>query len=530
MKISSQRWLLTACLVLAGTCQAFSATAHTYNKAGHLMQTTYSDGRQANYSYDPAGNLLSVTTKNDSAPVVIVDGPLAGKTGDAITSYQIQTNRQTGITSYVVSGLPLGLTCNATTGLISGTPRAGGIFLAKLQAKNKIGTSAAANLQVEIDNPFASVTGVFNGFVDPAPPASLGGKIQITLAQGGGFTGTLVLGAKSIPLQGAFDGSGNATVSFAGPPPLTLALNLATTGGAVGSVTGTLGDGSGASTPVSAWRTVWSTTNKPTDFSGAVSAQYVAALDIPVVVPPDPLVPQGNGWLTAKIASTGLVSLSGKLADGTICTASVTIWPDGTIPVFLPLYSSKGVLAGDLKIVTAGDHATANNTVSGTLTWIRPDVTATKPTERLYKKGFDVDLTATGAAYVPPATGFRVLGLGNGAVQSVPITIQINEVVPLPSQSLTRNVTVSVANLCTITPPTPPLPDPNLIKLAVNKTAGTFSGSFTEPLPLPARPVTFDGVLLPPIGAAPAQGVGFFLLPGNATTSPIYSGQIIIGP
>ncbi|MEI8386670.1 MAG: RHS repeat domain-containing protein [Verrucomicrobiota bacterium] len=528
MKTSFPGWLVAAGIVLAGTCQAFSATAHTYNKAGHLMQTTYSDGRQVNYSYDPAGNLLAIATKNDSAPVVVVSGPLEGKTGDAITNYQIQTNRQTGITGYVVAGLPLGLTCNATTGVISGTPRAGGAFLAKLQAKNKIGTSAPATLRVEIDNPFASVGGTFNGVVDPASPALLGGKIQLTLAPSGLFTGTLVLGAKSISLKGEFDGSGNATVALAGPPPLTLTLNVATTGGSAGSVTGTLDGGSGASTPVSAWRNVWSTTNKPTDFSGAVSAQYVAALDIPAGAP-DPLVPQGNGWLTAKIASTGLVSLSGKLADGTLCTASVTIWPDGTIPVFLPLYTSKGVLAGELKIVTAGDHVTANNTVSGTLTWIRPDVTATKPTERLYKKGFDVNLTATGAAYVPPATGFRVLGLGNGTTQSVLITIQINEVVPLPSQSITRSVTVSVANLCTITPPAPPAADPNLVKLTVNKAAGTFSGSFTEPLPLPARSVTFDGLFLPALGADPAQGVGFFLLPGT-TTSPIYSGQIIIGP
>lgn len=35
---------------------------------------------------------------------------------------------------------------------------------------------------------------------------------------------------------------------------------------------------------------------------------------------------------------------------------------------------------------------------------------------------------------------------------------------------------------------------------------------------------------MPHLGATPATGYGFFLMPGTAPASPIYSGQVILGP
>jgi hypothetical protein len=64
-------------------------------------------------------------------------------------SYQV--NLGTGVTGYQASGLPTGMTINATTGLISGTPVFAGSYNISVQARNTLGSLVQSSIQLIVD-------------------------------------------------------------------------------------------------------------------------------------------------------------------------------------------------------------------------------------------------------------------------------------------------------------------------------------------------------------------------------------------
>lgn len=70
-------------------------------------------------------------------PVVSTSSPVVGSISTALSYQIIATNSPTAFTA---SGLPAGLTLNATTGTISGTPTVSGTILATVTATNSFGT------------------------------------------------------------------------------------------------------------------------------------------------------------------------------------------------------------------------------------------------------------------------------------------------------------------------------------------------------------------------------------------------------
>ena len=85
-------------------------------------------------SYGKGSGTLTLTVAK--APPVVAGGSAGGTVGTAF-SYQITATNQP--TSYGVQGVPGGLTVNATTGLITGTPKTAGTYTLTLNATNSAG-------------------------------------------------------------------------------------------------------------------------------------------------------------------------------------------------------------------------------------------------------------------------------------------------------------------------------------------------------------------------------------------------------
>jgi hypothetical protein len=84
-------------------------------------------------------------------PPPVISSPVTA-TGTVGVPFQYQITATNGPTSFGASGLPLGLSVNTSTGLISGTPRQPGVFRVELSASNAGGTGVKI-LTLTIDEP-----------------------------------------------------------------------------------------------------------------------------------------------------------------------------------------------------------------------------------------------------------------------------------------------------------------------------------------------------------------------------------------
>jgi fibronectin type 3 domain-containing protein len=160
---------------LVGRCQGAGCTtfakiatisATAYTNIGLLAGTSYSYRVQAT---DAAGNLssysnvVSATTATTAvaAPPTITSAISAS--GTAGTAFHYQITASNAPTSYAAAGLTAGLTINAATGLISGTPTSAGTSTVRLSATNASGTgNATLTLTVLAPGPLVITPGSTN--------------------------------------------------------------------------------------------------------------------------------------------------------------------------------------------------------------------------------------------------------------------------------------------------------------------------------------------------------------------------------
>ncbi len=135
----------------------------------------------------------------------------SGTTGIPYGPVMFSTTAGTG-TGYTWSatGLPAGLSINPSTGVLSGTPTAIGIFTPQFTATDSASATFSFNLPLTINPAGCSYTLSAGGQVFPA--AGGNGTINITTAAGCAWS---VSGAPAwIVLTTPLSGSGNATVSY----------------------------------------------------------------------------------------------------------------------------------------------------------------------------------------------------------------------------------------------------------------------------------------------------------------------------
>jgi|GEM_PF-1256750 len=489
------------------------------------------------------GGPLTATNGTTTVTVVQVPAITAFTMADASVSQSInlQIPSSNFPTRFTVTGLPPGIALNTITGLLTGKPTAAKLALGvpiaytlKVSCSNSAGVSPVIAMSWIIQPLPASAIGTSTGLVDRDPlNAGLGGTIKVVTTSTGALTGTLKLAAKSYAFAGKLDasvGGGDpaATITIAQvPASANLTVNLTDFNLTTGKVTGSVHNSTSANVAITAWRSPWSLVNKASAYAG----NYTAALDLPSLALHDVTYPQGHGYATLNVGSTGLCTWGGKLSDGSAISGGVTLGPDGEVPLQVVLYATPGSAQGWQTITSSTGY------LDGTLDWYKPLQTAAT---RSYHDGILLHTqTLVGGLY--PATAVNVpsmLGL------ALPLSL-LNTKLSFSDGGLTASfdqlLTVTATNTSSV--PTSPSLNSFLVKLTLTPSSGLFSGSFarqdadptdlTSPITVITRTPPFYGVLVPRL----AQGVGFFLLNELPTTgppattaanSPTLSGQVIL--
>lgn len=520
----SYEWFKEGELLSSGT-RVMGAEASTLT----VLNSTIADSGNYTCRVRMTGSLRVIETLPCLVTVQqrpVIDSPgITNAVLSGLVDYTITATN--GATQFIASGMPPGVTFNAATRRLSGRVTRAGLYTLVLRATNSAGTSAPEIILWTVEDFPLAARGVWNGLVgrETNLNGNLGGRLSITVANAGTYTGKLTLGAKTYSWTGRIDakaGGADAVTPFVivRPRPLPALTGSFTLNLSEGTLTGHVADQL-FTAPLTACRNPWSATNKASSYA----FPHTAVLE---PVSSSSALPQGRGHTTLAVTTAGTATWAGKLADGTAITGSTTLGPMGQVSLHLMLYTNTGSLQG-LSTLSA-----VTNNHDGVLSWYKA-AQPSKSVTRSYKGGFpEHELTLTGAKYVKPAVGATVLGLAPPPANAVlrftgaPLTTELLQLLEISTRNVVKLPTLLAQN-------------PQQVRLTLVPTTGAMSGSFTfkDPDPLDVTPpiailtrtATFSGVLVTRAGFN--QGGGFFNLaelpdaPGEKiTTTPILSGRV----
>ncbi len=311
------------------------------------------------------------------------------------------------------------------------------------------GKTFTINQQPEVLGRF--LLGVYEGLAiqSGSPSNASSGFISLALGKTGSFAARLTMGGVRSNFKGTFDTSGNSTnrVVRKGLSSLQVILQLLDVTNETDEIVGTVSDGVFTS-DLLADLAVFSRVN-PCPFAGNYTFVVEPADDT------DPTVPQGFGFATLTVSTTGSARMRGVLGDGTKMSSSVSVAADGTWPLYVSLYKNQGSCIASVAIDT-------NHLLEATVNWFKPAV----PKDHDYPDGFTTSPNLTGAVYVSPKNGgpsiaeSGTLTLGGGNLES----------------NLVKTVVIAASGSVTVSPT-----GGDKLTLKVNPTTGQFSGSFLSP-------------------------------------------------
>jgi hypothetical protein len=329
----------------------------------------------------------------------------------------------------------------------------GGVFpdLVVITNSAKLNFAMRSNLTLQanfVPNPFTPLKGAYTGlFAESGVPHHVSsGSLSLSLTDRGSCSGTVFIGGTRFSISGQFDLSGHASQSISsGTYNINLALDM--TSGA-NAMTGTVTAGSWTS-DLQAFRAVFDTRTNP---ASAFASKYT--LVIPGVLG-DASSPAGDSVATLTVDAGGKLNLTGTLADGTAFRQTAPISDEGAFPLYVPLYAGKGSLSGWLSITNRD-----SDDLHGQVAWTRPPLA----TAKVYAPGFtNLDLSAVGSIYHPPASGTRFLNLPTASVSFSGGNL---------SSPFTNAVTLAANNKCTSS---------KNLSLTASSANGQLAGAATPP-------------------------------------------------
>ncbi len=391
-----------------------------------------------------------------------------GANGTPFT-YQIIGTNTPG--AYAAAGLPPGLSVNPSTGMISGTLAAGGVFPVTISASNGGGTGSAL-LVVTVTTSFAGLKGSYAGLGEIG--GTSGALLTLSVTAKGAFTGKFTAPGVHEKLKGAFTHYGNyigaAVGASAGSPTVALSANAATP-----EISGTITTVTAGAFSNYIVETSLLGAFKSTPLAGAYTAV------IPAVTGTDPAQPGAPGYGTMTVSKKGAVHIAGKLGDGTPFTVGAQLDAGGmTWTLFDLLYAKKtpGFIAGTMTF-----EALPDSDCDGAVNWIKPP----QATGAYYPAGFAIATNLLSAKYTAaPFTSGTDITIGGGN---------------LPAADITDSLTISSRDKVTVTGT-----DAG-VEVIPTLATGAFTGTFLDPANNNTK-TPFGGVIYE---KPSAEGFGLFL-------------------
>lgn len=435
----------------------------------------------------------------------------------------ISLNAENSPSSITVSALPPGLTFSAVEGRIKGRPTvatpSGQPKAVSIYGTNVYGRGPTISFNITVNALAPEVVGTFDGIIQRSGDTkNLGGKIRATVASTGAISGTVTLGSVPYSFRSVVETSTSSDeVSLYLPsvisgrnPALELRLYF-NANELSGNVNSSMGWAA-----ITGYHNVWSKLN-PNPAKGPYNTRFSPQGGELL----DSAYPHGHSFAAFTISDIGVVTIAGRMADGTLVTASATLGPVGQMPFFLTLYSGNGSLLGT-PLRTGTD-------VGGDLSWSKNLPAG----GRLYGPGFAAHtLRVEGRLYTKPDTvlGQRFLNLGgstNNALLSFSgATLSASLEVPFTVNSISK--------------PILPVPNSNALVVTINAATGLVNGTFkvTDANPIltgksVTRTATWYGLVIP----NQAKAMGFFTIPDlpasgsptsltGITANPMKSGSL----
>ena len=474
-------------------------------------------------------------------PQIVTDASLLSAL-DVAHPVNIKLVTSTPATKFTFRNVPPGLVGDTRRGTLVGKPTKPGQYLMSVIAANSAGSGAEKSFPINITGLDTRSVGIYRGVIGRHTGTNgLGGWVQCTTTATGGCSGSLLTGSRTVrfnvPLLQSSDNSAYlAKVEAATNEVYELKFTIAT-----GRLTGTVvtTPGGVAQDVLTGWINPWSALNPATLWSNYCTAAITPKMEVTNFS----LVPGGASYTTLRFSTDGTVAWAGKMADGSVTTLSTSLSPTLINPdssdaveaqVFLLLAGGTGSVLGTTQLNQSSFLNAAYHTVTGDLDWFKLPATASSNT-RSYKQGITRhDLAVNGSGYSAPLTGLPPLGLSPRSLNARMTVTGADFEDAAQAPLMNASFTLSGATTAVFASP-----NPLARTLTVNRSNGTFSGSFQltdSSLLNPAlniiRQATFHGVLLTRSGT----GAGFVSLPEmpdsranpptTVNTSPIRSARL----